>query len=104
MARDIEEGNGVQIAILMTLLLVAGCGSNSGFAGKQTKNGGPVRIERLGTMTTTDRVAERSCNRRQVLWCHRLAGAQHCQCTYVKQAEDRVRRMTGQTDRLRTPD
>lgn len=104
MAGDIEQGDGVRITILMTVLVVAGCGTNAGITGKQQKHGGPVRIERLGTTTTTDLVDERSCSRRQVLWCDRRVGPQRCQCIYMKQAEDRVRRMTGQTDRLRTPD
>lgn len=93
----------MRLTMLMALLAMAGCGTNSGFAGKQMKNGGPVRIERLGTMTTSDFVDERSCNSKQILWCTTRSGAQSCQCVYTKQAEDRVRRMTGQMNHLRSP-
>ena len=103
MAGDIREGNGVRLTMLMALLAMAGCGTNSGFAGKQMKNGGPVRIERLGTMTTSDFVAEERCNSKQILWCTTRSGAKSCQCVYTKQAEDRVRRITSQMERLSAP-
>lgn len=96
MAGDIRRGNDVRMTILIVLLAMAGCGSNSGLAGKESKHGTPVRIERLGTMTTAELVEERSCHPKQIHWCANRAGRQQCECVFPKRVENRVRRLTGQ--------
>jgi hypothetical protein len=84
----------VRLAAAILVLVVTGCANDrSSLAGRHTKNGGLERVERLGVMTTSELPAEHQCSTRQIRWCSDRGGAINCKCVYVREAEDRVRRM-----------
>ncbi len=87
----------MRILSVIIVLFVSGCATDSGgeISGKQLKNGGPVRYERLGTVTSVDMLAELHCGDKRVQWCAVRGRQQACRCMNIHQAQDQVRRMTG---------
>jgi len=79
--------------LTLGLLFLAGCAAQDGerLAGRQQKDDGPVRIERLGTLMLLDKKEQFACSAEQVLWC--VGGAPDagadCRCVYVDRAERR---------------
>lgn len=88
----------MRIPSALIFLFIGGCAAN-GFSGAHQKNGGPVRMERLGAMTFTDVPLATVCPARQVSWCTERLGRLDCACVDVREAERRVQRMAGETDR-----
>lgn len=83
--------------MMLSMFLLAGCaGSQTDLAGKHGKNGGPVRVERLGIMTTSELPADGQCRAREVRWCSSRGRGVNCQCVLVQEAKDRVRRLATQ--------
>lgn len=87
----------MRTAVVIMVVALAGCGTGqSGFSGKHSKNGGPLRVERLGVVTTSELPAERQCGARAVRWCSDRGDRAACACIPVQQAKDRVRRLARQ--------
>ena len=89
----------MRVFLVIIILLVTGCATDSGgeISGKQLKNGGPVRYERLGTVTRIDTPTELQCGEKRVKWCGVRGKEQSCQCLHIHRAQDQVRRMMGQS-------
>lgn len=85
----------MKIAVIILTLILSGCAS--GLAGKQAKNGGPERVERLGMMTSSAR--SEMCSDKQVRWCARRGRVANCQCILVQDAKQRVRQLAEQMRR-----
>jgi hypothetical protein len=86
---------------LVVLLAMTGCaiGPGDGLDGRQKKNGGVVRYERLGASTGQEIPGEWRCGAKQVKWCS--GDADRCGCVDDHIAQDRVRRMTRQLSNRR---
>ena len=95
----------MRLISVMVLLLVSGCASSPDYdlSGKQSKNGTPVRYERLGSVTSLDVPTDLKCNSRQVRWCNVVGSWKKCGCVYIHDAEEKVRRMAGQVRNQRRP-
>jgi hypothetical protein len=88
----------MRVFLVITFLLVSGCASDAGggISGKQSKNSGPVRYERLGAVTSIGVPDGLQCGTNKMKWCSVESRKESCQCLYIHQAEDKVRRMAGQ--------
>ena len=83
-------------------LALAGCATGTGeLSGKQSKNGGPVRYERLGVVTKTNVPLEARCGREQVTWCEVKAGRSNCACVHRQDARQRTERLARGLTQLR---
>ena len=82
----------MKMLLVIAGLLICGCAMNAErtISGVQTKNGGPIRFERMGTITTEDMQDRRQCGMNQVSWC---SGNNNCQCLFIHEAENRARQM-----------
>lgn len=91
----------MRLTAVIIFLAMAGCatGPDSDLSGRYIKNGGPVRYERLGSVTDTNLGDQTRCLSKQVMWC--AGGEESCKCMYVHQAEDRLRRLTSRPDTRR---
>lgn len=86
--------------LLLTVLLMGGCATSApeSMTGMHAKNAGPIRIERLGTMTYDRVIEEGHCGKDRVSWCA-ASGRQKpssCQCLSIREAEMRATRMLRQ--------
>lgn len=88
----------MRVLLVVIGLLISGCATDVGrtMSGDQTKNGGPIRLERLGTVTSVDITTGPRCRPSQVNWCTLRGGKENCQCLHIRAAEEKVRRMVGQ--------
>ena len=92
----------MRILLAMTATIaIAGCATSPGSApGANALNPDePVRVERLGSITTAELPQEKRCNSKQVKWCS--DGDKGCRCVYKHVARDRLRRMEDQMRNLR---
>lgn len=82
----------------MVVMAIAGCatGSSGELSGRHGKNGGQASVERLGSITSAALPGELRCGSKQVMWCADGRSREACQCLYVREAQDRVRRMADQ--------
>ncbi len=88
----------MRLIVMVTCLMLSACAAEPDrLYGKASKNWGPERVEILGSVTTYDLVKESRCRSMQVLWCDVAESPDTCRCVDVNRAEDRVRRMTGQS-------
>ena len=83
----------MRVFSIIVFVFISGCAVNGGMTGKQSKNDGPVRYERLGVLTETALTEEMACHTNQVKWCSSNANPESCRCMTVHDAERRVRRM-----------
>ncbi len=88
----------MKVLFVFVCVFVSGCatGITSSVSGDQTKNGGPMRFERLGAMTSEDISPRRQCGMRQVSMCTTSDSREVCDCLSVKDAEFRVRQVVRQ--------
>ncbi len=92
----------MRLMILVTCLVLSACAAGPDeLYGKASKNWGPERVERLGSVTNYDLTNEPRCRSEQVLWCGVDEAAESCQCVYVDMAEDRIRQMAGHSNSRR---
>ena len=92
----------MRLLIIGMLLALAGCASGPGeLSGKQSKNGGPVRYERLGVVTDRNVPMDAQCGRQQVMWCNTKLNERTCACVYRQEARERTERLTHQMRQLR---
>ena len=89
----------MRIFTVVLLLVLAGCSSQSGLSGKQTKNGQVMQYERLGTLTSYDMPTAMKCGSRQVQFCAPDSQGGNCTCVHRDTARDKIRRLA---DQLRT--
>ena len=91
------------VAILVVLAM-AGCVSNGTGVplGKHAKNGGPVRVERMGTMMTLAANKSATCHSEQVLLCRGEAEEGDCRCLFIRDAERSLQRVTHDRQGFRT--
>jgi hypothetical protein len=77
---------------VVVCLLMTGCatGVTSYTAGDESKNGAPVRFERLGTMTSEDISASRQCRSTQVKVCTMSDAREDCGCMFIDDVQRRV--------------
>ena len=87
----------MRVLFVLVGLLISGCATDFGrtVSGSHTKSGGPIRFERLGTLTSEDISTRTRCGAKQVSWCVTSDPRETCQCVFVREAEDKVRQVLG---------
>jgi len=89
--------------LILGLLVLAGCAAQDGerLAGRQQKDEGPIRVERLGTLAVLDKEQPFVCAAEQVMWCAggEPAASADCRCVYVDRAERRFEILLGRRAR-----
>ena len=93
----------MRVILIIAVSLIAACATDPAgrLSGVSGKNGGDMAVERLGAMTTASLPGELRCGAKQVMWCAGGRTREECQCVYVREAEERYRRMTEQLKRAR---
>ena len=86
----------MRLVAVMVIMVMAGCASNGTDVplGKHSKNGGPVRVERMGSMTALASFKAGSCHAEQVLLCRGESEDGDCRCVTIYDAERRLEIMT----------
>jgi hypothetical protein len=82
----------MKVLIVCICFLVTGCatGVSSLTSGDQSKNGSPMRFERLGSMTSEDIATGRHCPGNMVKVCTTSSRFEDCDCMFVRDAEFRT--------------
>jgi len=91
--------------LIVVCLLTSGCatGIASLTSGEHSKNGGPMRFERLGAMTSEDISAVRQCRKTQIKVCTTSGVAEDCGCMFVDDVQRRVQSLARQNPRNGRP-
>jgi hypothetical protein len=93
--------------LVLLVLTIAGCATDPAgeLSGRHAKNGSPVPVERLGSVTSSALPTELQCGSKQVMWCAGGRVRSACQCVQIREAQDRVRRFAAQrnTSLFRNP-
>ena len=91
--------------IVVVCLLMSGCATDvaSLISGDQSKNGAPMRFERLGAMTSEDISASRQCRSTQIKVCTTSGAREDCGCMFVDDVQCRVQSVVGQQRRNGQP-
>jgi hypothetical protein len=91
----------MRIRLAAILVLFAGCAADpgAGLAGKQAKNGGPIRVERLGTTVLLSTDEYPACPRGRVLWCENDGSGARCRCQHAQRARTRLGLLVGRDPR-----
>jgi hypothetical protein len=91
----------MRLILMLSAVLFAGCAfvTPPAVSGSQMKNGGPIRVERLGTTMFINTSDELTCGDDYVSWCTGSRSRKSCQCLTIHEAEQRARRTLGQLHR-----
>lgn len=91
--------------LIVIFLSMSGCatGIESLMSGEQSKNSGPMRIERLGAMTSTDIAAVRPCRKTQIKVCTTDDAREDCGCMFVDDVQRQVQSLVRQRPRNGRP-
>ena len=94
----------MRLIVVFAVMVLTGCVSSGSVApaGMHAKNGSPVRVERLGTMTTLSPVKGPACHSEQVLLCRGDIGRGDCRCVFIQEAERSLERVTRRQRAFRT--
>ena len=95
----------MKILFVVVCLLMSGCatGVASSTSGDQSKNGAPMRFERLGAMTSEYLSASRQCRSTQVRVCTTSDTRKDCGCMFVDVVQRRVQSVVRQQRRNGQP-
>ncbi len=82
----------MKVLFVFICVLISGCatGVTGATSGDQSKNAGPMRFERLGSITSEDISASRQCRSDMVKVCTTSSGFEDCDCMIVRDAEFRI--------------
>ena len=88
----------MKVLFVSICLLLSGCatGVSSLASGDQSKNGSPMRFERLGSMTSEDISTTRQCPGNKVKVCTTSSSLEDCSCMFVRDAEFRTQPVLSQ--------
>lgn len=91
--------------LIVIFLSMSGCatGIDSLMSGEQSKNSGPMRFERLGTLTSEDVSAARQCRITQIKVCTTDDAREDCGCMFVDDVQRRVQSLVRQRPRNGRP-
>jgi len=82
----------MKVLFVFICVLISGCvtGFTSATSGDQSKNGGPMRFERLGALTSQELSTGRQCHSSQVKVCTTSDPREDCGCMSIDAAQRQV--------------